>query len=512
MQAMFLRAGLVSLALLLASRLLGLLRESVQAAVFGATGLADVAILMLTLPDLLTGILASGALSYVLLPLWSRQSAPAQAGTQARLARILLAAGLAVGALMVVAPQFVTQALAPGLSGSARTAAHSALWWSAVAMPLALVAALWSTRLQHLRDFTGMYGANLVVNAAVIGALLLVTLGNGGFWSTPMALLGAGLLLGMGLRLGWLGWRLRPSASPMRGNQTPVAPSDQQVHWPRTTVWLWALASAGLPLMLPLLGRSLASSSGEGALTTFNYAWKLVELPLVLAIQLVATLAFPGIAKAFSHGTDASAGAQQAHQREALRNAFVLAWVLACAAAAALAGTAPALAQLLFGWGRMTPEAVAQVGAWGRVGAWSLLPQSLLAVLLTLMASTGRLRGAVAAYLGALALLATLGWVATGYGEPTGVPNGGRVMWAINAALSAAAVALLVRERDFLRDVLRFRDLLPAATAAVALALAAASWAPAGRLVGLAFAVGMAAAVVACAWVFSPGLRQALRR
>ena len=59
---MFLRAGLVSLALLLASRLLGLLRESVQAAALGAGAAADVAILMLTLPDLLTGILASGGL------------------------------------------------------------------------------------------------------------------------------------------------------------------------------------------------------------------------------------------------------------------------------------------------------------------------------------------------------------------------------------------------------------------------------------------------------------------
>ena len=40
---MFLRAGLLSLSLLLASRLLGLARESVQAAAFGATGLGDVA-------------------------------------------------------------------------------------------------------------------------------------------------------------------------------------------------------------------------------------------------------------------------------------------------------------------------------------------------------------------------------------------------------------------------------------------------------------------------------------
>jgi len=502
---MLMRAGLVSFALLLASRVLGLLRESVQAAALGATGLADVAILMLTLPDMLTGILASGALGYVLLPLWARQSTSAQSTTLKHLGWVLLAAGLVVALAMVIAPGLITTALAPGLSEAARATAHRALWWSAMAMPLALLAALWTTRLQHLRDFTGMYGANLVVNGAVVGALLLTMTQLHTDMAAPITWLGGGLLLGMVLRLLWLGWRTRRARAP----ETPA--TGTAVAWPRSPIWLWALASAGLPLLLPLLGRSLASTTGEGALTTFNYAWKLVELPLVLAIQLVAALAFPGIAKAFAPSSGLSAKDLQTHQRGALRNAFVLAWVLACAAAAALAGMAPALAQLLFGWGRMPAEAVAQVGAWGRIGAWSLLPQALLAVLLTLLASTNRLRGAVLAYGGALALLGALGWAMGQMGATQGL-SGEQVMWAINGALSAAAVALLVRERDVLRGVLRFVDLLPAALAAVVLALVAGAFETPSPLWGLAVALLLAATVGLLAWVFSPVLRQALRR
>lgn len=505
------RAGLISLALLLASRVLGLLRESVQAAALGTSALADVAILMLTLPDLLTGILASGALSYVLLPLWARQSPRDQATTLARLSRILLVCGLVLGGLMAAAPQFVTQALAPGLSDSARLTAEHALRWSALALPLALVAALGTTRLQHLRDFTGMYGANLVVNAAIVAGLLLILLGGKQLWLTPITVLGATLVLGMGLRLVWQRWRahrLAPTMPAQPGRQVP----PPEIQKPGAPVWLWALASAGLPLVLPLLGRSLASSAGEGALSTFNYAWKLVELPLVLAVQLVASLAFPSIAQAFSNGTAPATEAQRTRQRDALRSAFVLAWVLACAAAAALSGMAPALAQLLFGWGRMTPEAVTEVGAWARVGAWSLLPQALLAVLLTLMASTGRLRGAVLAYLGALCLLALLGWLGSPAAGPDAVTRGEQVMWAINAALSVVAVALLLRERDFLHGVLRARDLLPAPGTALALAFAAGFLPPPGRLQGLLLALGMAVTVMAVAVMFSPGLRQALRR
>jgi peptidoglycan biosynthesis protein MviN/MurJ (putative lipid II flippase) len=501
MRAMFLRAGLVSLALLLASRLLGLLRESVQAAALGATGLADVAVLMLTLPDLLTGILAAGALSYVLLPLWARQQAAEQAATQIRLLRWLLVAGVASGAVLVLTPELVTAALAPGLSDIGHATAHGALVWSAAAMPLALVAALWTTRLQHGRDFVGMYGANLVVNACIVGL--------GGSVSTPIGLVGGGLLLGMVLRLAWLRWRLhRTDGSPARVERDIAQRGARAVGFPAASIWLWALASAGLPLLLPLLGRSLASTSGEGALTTFNYAWKLVELPLVLAIQLVATLAFPGIAAAFVAGDAALHPARREQQVRALRGAFVLAWALACAAAAAIAGMAPALAQLLFGWGRMTPEAVAQVSAWGRIGAWSLLPQALLAVLLTLMASTGRLRGAVGAYLGALGLLLLLGALSYAGGRL----DGAQVMWALNAALSAAAVALLVRERDFLRGVLVFRDLLPALLAAVILAALATGLPTPPSLPGLGLAAGLALSVLLVAWGLSPGLREALRR
>lgn len=503
MRAMLLRAGLLSLALLLASRVLGLLRESVQAAALGATGLADVAVLMLTLPDLLTGILASGALGYVLLPLWARQSASAQAATLSRLAGVLLVGGLVAALAMALAPGLITQALAPGLSEAAQTTAHGALRWSALALPLALLAALWSTRLQHLRDFTGLYGANLVVNGAVVAALLLIAGQLHVGLAAPMLLLGLGLLLGMGLRLVWLRWRL---------HRTPAAPAEPDTRhdgtapqWPRSSVWLWALASAGLPLALPLLSRSLASSGGEGALTTFNYAWKLVELPLVLAVQLVATLAFPGIARAFASGP--AAGTHTA-RRDALRQAFVLAWVLACAAAAALAAMAPALAQLLFGWGRMPPEAVEQIARWARIGAWSLLPQALLAVLLTLMASTGRLRGAVAAYGGALGLLAALAW----FGQRQGGLDGALVMAAVNASLAVAAVALLLNEREFLRGALVWRDLLPAAAAALCLAPLCTTWQVNDRLNGLAIAVLIAGTVVAVAWLASPGLRRAVQR
>ena len=171
---MYLRAGVFSLGLLLLSRVLGLLRESAQAAAFGSTGLGDAAIVMFTLPDLLVGVLVSGALSYVLLPLWARQSAGVQAAGQRKIAFALVVGGLALGLLVWLFKDVLVQALAPGLAGDIKAASAWALGWSALVLPLAMLAAVWVTRLQHERDFVGVYAGSLLVNLVLVIGLLVV--------------------------------------------------------------------------------------------------------------------------------------------------------------------------------------------------------------------------------------------------------------------------------------------------------------------------------------------------
>jgi putative peptidoglycan lipid II flippase len=266
---------------------------------------------------------------------------------------------------------------------------------------------------------------------------------------------------------------------------------------------LWAVLVAGLPMALPFAARSMASVGGEGGLATFNYAWKLVELPLLLAIQLVATLAFPAVAAALA-GRTAQDDAQAVR---AVRGAFALSWTLACAAAAALVVGAPALARLLFGWGRMDPAALAAIGQWAAAGAWGLLPQALTAVALTVLAAQGRLRPVAVAYAAALAVLLACG--------ARGVGDGLVLMHLLNLLfLGIAAVALAAVGP-------RVGRMLPARALALPLAclgvLAALRWlgpapALAGTAWGLAAAVGAASLVAGASWLGSADLRDALRR
>jgi putative peptidoglycan lipid II flippase len=483
MPAMFLKAGALSLALLLASRLLGLVRESAQAAAFGATGLGDVVVLMLTLPDWLTGVLASGALAYVLLPAWAHEDAGRIAATQRRIARFLLAGGLALALLLVTLHTPAVRWLAAGVPPELRPQAGRALVFSALALPLALLAALGVTRLQHERDFVGFYAAGLVVNGVLIAALAAVAVLAPG---AATLVLGVGLLLAMLARLAWLWHRQRPFR-----RQPGLADASTL---PPLRIWWWAAAAAGLPIALPFVARSLASQQGPGALAVFNYAWKLVELPLLLAVQLVATLALGPIARALRAGGGEAA--------VPIRRGFALAWTLACACVAVLLLAAPAVARLLFGWGRMQPEALEQVAGWGRIGAWSLLPQALIAITVAILAAQERMRVAVFAYAAALAALLLL--------HPA---DGGRLMAWLDLLWVAVALVLLLPLRSRLHDWLPWPALATAGGLLLAVqGLVLLTGGPATMAGQWGSAVVAGGAILGLTWLASADLRSALAR
>lgn len=480
---MLLRAGALSLALLLASRLLGVLRESVQAAAFGTSALADLAVLMLTLPDWLASLLASGALAYVLLPAWAGQPQAQVDALQRRVARLTLGLGLAAALVLTLAAGPVLAALAGGLPADWQGPARLGLGWSAAAVPLALLAGLWVTRAQHGQDVVGMYGANLVVN----GVLILAIAAAGRAGPSALVVLGAGLLAAMLARLAWL--RRRLPAATAGPAATPALPP--------ASLWLWAVLAAGLPLALPVAARSLASQAGEGALAAFAYAWKLVELPLILAIQLVATLAFPGIARADAADPSGLAA------RQPVRQAVALAWALGCAAAAGLLLAAPALAGLLFGWGRMDASALARLADWARVGAWGLLPQALTAVAVTVLASRRRLAPVALAYALGLALVLA--------GGAWGLRDGRSLMGVLNLAQVLVALACVLALRAAARD-LPWRSLLWGLAGLLPAAGAAWLWPGLTGLTGLVAGAAGAALVLGLVLWRSPEARAALRR
>lgn len=396
---MMLKAGLWALVWLLASRVLGLLRETALAASLGASAEADVALLVISLPDVLVGLLAGGALSLVLLPAWARLDAYGRWALQ----QAVLKGATCLAIAVALAAAALTPWMLPALAAGAHTAPFAMATWglALAACPLAMASAVWATRCQAQTDMTGLYVGNLIFNAVVISALCGVAV----LGVAPEALLwvGAAVVLACAARLAWAWQRVRP----FRASIDPVSHQGALTEALNPQLVMAAVVASAVPLLLPFAARSAASVAGAGALASFGYAWKLVELPWVLGVQVVSTVAFARVAQVVSPQGLAPGAIG------VLRKAFGSALAIGVGAAALLVLAAEPLATGLFGWGRMADAhtALAAVASQARIGALALPALAVVAVGTTVVASAGRLRGlawasaAVVALFGALLLV-----------------------------------------------------------------------------------------------------------
>ena len=499
---MFLRLGLISFALLLASRVSGLVRESAQAAAFGISGNADIAILMLTLPDLLVNVFFLGGLSYIALPLWASQSPQDRANSQRTMLVWCVGVGTILALLLLLTRQWVIQILAPGLPQAFMATANHGIAWSALLIAPTCLAALWYCRLQFERDFIGLYGWNVLVNGVMILAFVAI---HAWYPEDSIAtFLGLALLLAMVLRLLWQAWRL--SRLDLPGRVKPRA----AITWPGAHQFAWAAFAAGLPLTIPLIARTLSAANGEGALAIFNYAIKLVELPNALAIQLVTTLAFPSVTRAMAawrEGNPASADAAgPLPDMRSVRSAYILAWTLACAGAAGLAVGSQPIAALLFGWGRMRGEDVLAVAELSAVGAWSLLPQALIAVTVTVLAANQQLKLIALSFLLTAAAFVLVGWQSGVHLTST------QAIICMNASFVVLATALMTKSRMLIWRSLPALEMAIVAAATAACVIVASYIHLSGFHAQMALACSAALVVGLIGLAVSPSLRSALKR
>lgn len=288
-QRSLLSAGLFLSLALMAGRLAGFGREVLLASSLGLSEQADIAIVLLTVPDLLVNLLLSGGIGVALVPAL-RAASPAQASALFRQASLAFGALFAVfGLCFALVPSLWLWLFAPGLEGAARWLDSWMIYAIALAIPLAALSGV-STAALNARDRFFVAGCGtLFFNLCVIVALLLAML----WGSSYLALLCAGILVGALLR--WVSqWMALRAGAPQ------VLQAHQGLLLDRRLVqgFVAGLASASLLILVPVALRAGASWLGKGELAAFNYAIKLVELPLGILITTLATVAFPRLSEA----------------------------------------------------------------------------------------------------------------------------------------------------------------------------------------------------------------------
>lgn len=351
----------ISLGVLL-GRLAGFVREASLAAKLGVTLEADVAVVLLTVPDALTNLLMGGALSAILIPRFKQLGAGVRADALFCKGSLIAGGGVAFIALLAsYRADWLLALLAPGLDVVSSIQAEELLRLVIWVIPLTALAGVSTAYLQaHGRFFIPAMGT-LIFNVVVI---LFIAFGLDD-WG--LGILVIGIMLGATLRWGSQLVRIRW----YRG-----------CYW-RAVRWrllgkgfgrryLQAVAGGGLITLLPVIGRAFASTNGEGSLALFSYAYKLVEFPLSVCITVFSAAFFPILSQAFARGDDPSAGI-----------AMVSRWILAISLsmAATLWAFSTLFTQLAFGYGKIGSDQVEAIGWLFAIGVLSLPLQGGCALL-----------------------------------------------------------------------------------------------------------------------------------
>ena len=273
------------------SRVLGLVREIVTAAFFGASAQLDAFNVAYTLANLARQLLAEGALSAAFVPVFSRVLAVSRnrALSLARQAMsVLIAASFLVTILGILGAPVLTFVMAPGFDADTAFLATKLTRWMFPFLILISLAALTMGTLNSLGSFFVPSLAPAFSNLIfIVSAPLFI--GHFGILGLAFSVLAGGSLHFI---IQWIwGSRIGATLVPERPDF-----SDPEL---RRMMALFLPYAAGLSLnqLNPVVSRMLGSFLEEGSISVLNYANRIIQLPLGIFVIAISQAVLPRLSR-----------------------------------------------------------------------------------------------------------------------------------------------------------------------------------------------------------------------
>ena len=362
--------------LTLVSRVLALVRDSLQARYVGAGFASDAFTIAFRLPNMFRALFAEGAFAAAFVPMFNRkvgedgELGPALAFAERALA-VLFAALLLFTLVMLAAAWPVTWALSGGFNEAPREQFAFAVELSRYTIPylmLISLASLLGGILNSLDKFWVNAAAPILLNIAMVTALLAF---NGDPFETARAQ-AISVPVGGLLQLGWLALACRRSGVSLRPRLPRI---DAEVKKLMKLI-LPAAAGAGATQINLLISSALAGGLlASGSLSYIYYADRLNQLPLGMIGIGLGTILLPTVSRLLGQGKEAEA-------METQNRGIELALFLTLPAMAALIVAAEPIVRGLFQYGEFDAADTAAC-AWALAGFSVGLPSYVLVKVLT---------------------------------------------------------------------------------------------------------------------------------
>lgn len=373
--------GIVGIAIL-CSRLLGLIRETVIASLFGASRNMDAFLTAFRAPNMLRDLFAEGALSTAFVTTFSRriatdgdQSAWRLASKVATLTVVFMSALVLLG--MIFAP-FLIRILAPGfpVEKAALTIELTRVMFPFILLVSLAALVMGMLNAKHVFGMPAMASSFFNLGSIVGGVVLCYWLDPQADWRHPRfgerGLIGLAIatLIGGLLQLivqlpslRRVGFRFRPD----------FRWRDPGVRTILTLMGPATIAASAVQVNVAI-NSGFASGLGDGPMTFLNIAFRLMQLPLGIFGVAIATVTLPLVSRSAALGN-------KEEFRGALAHAMRLVMLLTIPSAIGLIILAEPIISLIYQHGRFTAEATAQTAGALRFYAIGLVGYSAVKVL-----------------------------------------------------------------------------------------------------------------------------------
>jgi putative peptidoglycan lipid II flippase len=399
-------AGLVAVAVM-CSRVLGLIRDQIFAALFGGGWLMDAFTIAFRIPNLLRDLFAEGALSTAFVTTFSKTTAVqgdtaawSLANKVATLTAVVLSAITIVG---IIFSPWLVSVLAPGFSGEK---AALTITLTRVMYPFILLVSV-AALVMGMLNAKNVFGVPAMASSffnlgSIVGGVLL------GWWLDPSfgprALLGfaLGTLIGGGLQL------------------AVQLPALRRVGYVFHPDFRWR--DAGVKAILRLMGPSVVAASttqvnvlvnsvfaselGDGPTFWLQAAFRLMQLPLGIFGVALGTVALPMLARMAATGNVVSF-------RSELARGMRLAFLLTIPASVGLIMLAEPIISVLFQHGKFGAHETAESAAALRFYALGLCGYAALKVLVNAFYAVDRRKTPMVVSFIAVTLNLALNWLFT---------------------------------------------------------------------------------------------------
>lgn len=289
------------------SRVLGLLRETLTAAVFGTTALASAYVTAFQLPNLFRRLLAEGGMTAAFVPTFNEELERTKREGAFRFVSqvsswlLVVSGGLVAVAMLVLSQRGWVEAMGHACGAEPDTLGR---WLLAARLAVVLfpylvfvcLAAVFSAALQSLNRFLEPALSPVWLNLAMIG-LLLVGVAFGGTDESKMNWFCGGVLLGGFLQMAVPAWALTREGWRPRFDLERSAAVCAVARLMGPTV----LGSA-VYLINMTVSRFIGLSVSDAANSVLNYATRFMELPIGVFAIAVTTVVFPLISRHAARG------------------------------------------------------------------------------------------------------------------------------------------------------------------------------------------------------------------